>query len=67
MVKNRAEKIKIAAQSKPLALQSSYLHVLIKKDMEQIEDKDRGLVVTYMVRLALESDPILLLKWPNHE
>ena len=67
MVKNRAKKIKIAAKSKPLASQSSSLHVLIKEDMEQIEDKDRGLVVTYMVRPASESDPILLLKWPNNE
>ena len=63
----RTEKIKIAAKSKPLAQNHLSFYVLIKKDMEQIEDKDRGLVVTYMVRLALESDPILLLKWPNHQ
>ena len=67
MVKNRAKKIKIAPKSKPLALQSSSLHVLIKEGMEQIEDKDKGLVVTYLVWPASESDPILLLKWPNHE
>ena len=67
MAKNRAQKIKIAAKSKPLASQSSFLHGLIKEDMEQIEGKDRGLMVTYMVRPASESDPILLLKWPNHE
>ena len=67
MVKNRAQKIKIGAKSKPLASQSSSLHDLIKEDMEQIEEKDRGLVVTYMVRPASESDPILLLKWPNNE
>ena len=65
MAKNRAQKIKIAAKSKPLASQSSFLHGLIKEDMEQIEGKDRGLVVTYMVRPASESDPILLLKTAN--
>ena len=65
MAKNRAQKIKIAAKSKPLASQSSSFHDLIKEDMEQIEDKDRGLVVTYMVRPASESDPILLLKTAN--
>ena len=65
MAKNRAQKIEIAAKSKPLASQSSFLHEFIKEDMERIENKDRGLVMTYMVRPASESDPILLLKTAN--
>ena len=65
MAKNRAQKIKMAAKSKPLASQCSFLYVLIKEEMEQIGGKNKGLVVAYMVRPASQSDPILLLKRQN--
>ena len=65
MAKNRAQKIKIAAKSKPLASQRSFLYVLIKEEMEQIGGKNRGLMVTCMVRPASQSDPILLPKRQN--
>ena len=65
MAKNRAQKIKIGAKSKPLASQCKSLHVLIKEDLEQIDLKDSGLESTHVVRPASERDPILLLKWAN--
>ena len=65
MAKNRAQKIKIAAKSKPLTSQFSFLYVLIKEEMEQIGGKTRGLMITYMVRPASQSDSILLLKRQN--
>ena len=65
MAKNRAQKIKIAAKSKPLASQRPFSYVLIKEEMEQISGKDRGLYITYMVGPASQSDPILLLKRQN--
>ena len=61
----RAEKIKIAAKSKPLAQNCLSLYVLIKKDMEQIYLRDTVLGTTYMVRPTPQSDPILLLKRQN--
>ena len=61
----RAEKIKIAAKSKPLASQRSFSYVLIKEEMEQIGGKNKGLAVTYLVKPASQSDPILLLKRQN--
>ena len=61
----RAEKIKIAAKSKPLAQNHLSLYVLITKDMEQIYLRDIVLETTYMVRPGLQSDPILLLKRQN--
>ena len=37
-----AKKIKIHAKSKPLVSKRSFIHSLIKEDMEQIDLKDRG-------------------------
>ena len=65
VAKNRAQNIKIAAKSIPLVSQRSFLYVLIKEEMEQIGVKNKGLRVTYMVRPASQSDPILLLKRQN--
>ena len=42
MAKISAKKIKIDAKSKPLASKRSFIHILIKEDMEQIDLKDRG-------------------------
>ena len=42
MAKMSAKKIKIDAKSKPLASKCSFIHILIKEDMEQIDPKDRG-------------------------
>ena len=56
MTKNRAQKIKIGAKSKPLASQCKSLHVLIKEDLEQIDLKDSGIEITRVVRPASEID-----------
>ena len=46
MAKISAKKIKIDAKSKPLASKRSFIHILIKEDMEQIDLKDRGRGIT---------------------
>ena len=61
----RAEKIKIAAKSKPLAQNRLSLYVLIKKDMEPMYLRDTVLGTTYIVRSASQNYPILLLKRQN--
>ena len=42
MAKISAKKIKIDAKSKQLASKHSFIHILIKEDMEQNDLKDRG-------------------------
>ena len=65
VAKKSLKKIKTAAKSKPDVSKCSFIHILIKEDMEQIVLKDRGLGSTHMVRPASERDPILLLEMAN--
>ena len=64
MAKISAKKIKIDAKSKPLASRHSFIHILIKEDMEQIDLKDKGRGIPISAPHTLLKIGLLHCKYP---
>ena len=64
MAKISAKKIKIDAKSKPLASKRSFIHILIKEDMEQIDLKDKGRGIPISAPPTLLKIGLLHCKYP---